>query len=171
MTRSRILRPALFVLLVLGGATAAWAARPTADDDDDAPPATVPIQIRLTGAGLQVTPARVTVNRGDEIVWSSDLPFAVDVARNAELFGRILPPAALRGRANAPARAQTGGERTGGVLQVLRGRVGWHERVGAGPGDHHQPQLTGSAASQPSRTSAWNRGSSRSGVHHQSLAM
>ncbi len=116
MTRSRMLRPVVFLILALGGATAAWAARPAAHDEAvptgdpsaETARAAVTIQIRLTGAGLQVTPASARVSRGDEIVWTSDLPFAVDVARNAELFGRQLPAAALRGRANAAARASTG---------------------------------------------------------------
>jgi plastocyanin len=63
------------------------------------------ITIALTPAGVQVTPATVTVSPGETIQWTSEIPFAVAVERNAQLFGQELPPQALRGRANAPLRA------------------------------------------------------------------
>lgn len=101
MSRSGTLRIALVVLAL--GVPAAWAAAP-------APQEAATVQIRLTPAGIQVTPQQVVVRRGQEIVWTSTQPFAVAVERNAELFGRELPPQALRGQANAAARARAGAE-------------------------------------------------------------
>jgi hypothetical protein len=96
MTQLRRVAP----LLLLFGVAAAG--RPGPADQE------ATIGIALTPAGVQVVPASVTVDPGEEIQWSSDLPFAVAVERNAQLFGRELPPQALRGRANAPARARVG---------------------------------------------------------------
>ena len=66
------------------------------------------VRISLTPTGVQVTPESVTVGPGQAIQWSSELPFALAVEGNARLFGQELPPAALRGRENAPVRATVG---------------------------------------------------------------
>lgn len=101
MSRSGTLRAAVLVLAV--GVPAAWAAAPASQE-------AATVQIRLTPAGIQVTPQQIVVRRGQELVWTSSEPFAVAVERSAELFGRDLPPQALRGRANAVVRARTGAE-------------------------------------------------------------
>lgn len=75
------------------------------------------VTIRLTGAGVQVAPDRITVQRGQSINWNSSMPFAIAVERNNALFGRTLPPQALRGRANAPVRAQVGGQAAQGTYK------------------------------------------------------
>lgn len=71
-------------------------------------PQAAAVTISLTPAGVQVSPDRVVATRGETIQWTSDLPFAIAVERNAALFGQTLPPQSLRGRANAPVRASVG---------------------------------------------------------------
>ena len=103
MMRSRTLRPLGLSVLVLAAASTAWAARPAGD----AAPASVTIRIHLANDAIYVTPPSVTIRPGDQIIWESPLTFAVDVARGAALFGRVMPPQALRGQANAPIRITT----------------------------------------------------------------
>lgn len=96
--------PILLLFLLLVGLVAA----------DASPDQEAGVRIALTPAGVQVTPSSITVEPGEAVQWSSDMPFAVAVERNAELFGQELPPAALRGRANAPARATVGADAEAG---------------------------------------------------------
>ena len=91
------------VAVAVGLATAVAAS--AAPGGDRAQARTIPIT--LTEDGIQV-PSPVDVRRGEELVWESELPFAVDIEHNDRLFGRRLPPQALRGRGNAPARAMVG---------------------------------------------------------------
>jgi hypothetical protein len=106
MSRIGMLRSGVLAVALIG--SAAWVAAQDPDTQDVQEAATV--QIRLTPTGIQVTPQLVIIRRGQELVWNSDQPFALAVERNAELFGRELPPQALRGRANAPVQARTGAE-------------------------------------------------------------
>ena len=115
MSRTGILRAGVLILAL--GVPAAWAAAPAPREAAPVQEAAT-VQIRLTPQGIQVTPQQVAVRRGQEVVWTSDEPFAVAVERNAELFGRELPPQALRARpaaadpapASAVVRARTGAE-------------------------------------------------------------
>lgn len=106
MTLPRSLRTT--ALLALLGLTAAV-------PPPDAQQAT--IRITLNPAGVQVSPARVAVAQGTPLEWTSDLPFAVDLERKAELFGSNLPPQALRGRA-------AGGGAAAGAARRVMTRVG-----------------------------------------------
>lgn len=90
------------VLAATGLTTAAGAPQPAVQ----AQAAT--ITISLTSGGIQVSPNTASVRRGETIQWQSELPFAIAVERNSALFGRTLPPQALRGRANTPVRAAVG---------------------------------------------------------------
>ncbi len=104
MSLSRISRPALVVALF--AVATAWSP----------PRAAETVTIRLTGAGIVVTPRVAILHPGDELEWESDYDFAVAVERNTTLFGRELPPQALRARARsqgagaarAAVRARTG---------------------------------------------------------------
>lgn len=94
---TRIVQPAL--VLALFAVATAWSPPRPAET----------VTIRLTGAGVTVSPSTVTLHPGDELEWQSDYHFAVAVDRNSALFGQELPPQALRARASSqgggPARA------------------------------------------------------------------
>lgn len=82
-----------------------------------APAPQAAVTISLTPAGVQVTPARIAVSRGEAIQWTSSLSFAIAVERNTALFGQTLPPQALRGRANAPVNATVGANAPDGTYK------------------------------------------------------
>lgn len=93
MSISRALR--LGLLVAVSVSAAAWAA-----------PRQAPVvTIRITDAGVVVSPQVVTVRAGEEVEWQSDYSFAIAVERNAALFGQPLPPQALRARAQGQNRA------------------------------------------------------------------
>lgn len=100
-------------LLLLAAATPARRAAPPAE----AAQTPTALRIALTGAGLQVTPARITVPAGTTLEWSSDLDFAIAVQRDSTLFGKVLPPAALRGSAQAPVRAAISADAPAGTYK------------------------------------------------------
>jgi plastocyanin len=109
---SRSLR--LGLLVVFCGAATAWAA----------PQRAAVVTINLTEAGVVVTPAVITVAPGEEVEWRSDHAFAIAVERNATLFGRELPPQALRaraGRGQASVRARTGQNAPAGAYKYSVG--------------------------------------------------
>jgi hypothetical protein len=83
----------------------------------------VTVTISVTGDGIVIDPEVATLNRGDEVQWTSDLDFAVAVERNADLFGRRLPPQALRGRARSQGQ--------GPAMASVRARAGANAPVGA----------------------------------------
>jgi plastocyanin len=117
MSVSRSVRTAL--VLAMFAAATAWS--------PPQPAATV--TIRLTGTGVVVTPQRVTLHPGDELEWESEHSFAVAVERNRALFGRELPPGALRARAQsqgkgpsrAAVRARMGGNAPEGTYKYSVG--------------------------------------------------
>lgn len=74
------------------------------------------IEIVLGADGIEIDP-RTFIYQGDTLEWSCAHPFALDVRRSDELFGKKLPPAALRGQQNKPVRHQSAGKATTGSYQ------------------------------------------------------
>ena len=82
-------------------------------------PRTVTVEITLLDDDfVEVDTDPIEVYENDIIEWKSDHAFAVGVQKHKALFGPGLPPQALRGQANVPARARVAAT----VLDTLRSK-------------------------------------------------